>query len=204
MDKIPAALQHKIDYINALDIPVSNKEQRIKIVTLDYQAYCRSRSDSEKHMPYFKGTVLESLATLLDKYNEDAAKKWEKFEDKGLKPAKNPPPMPPVKSPKRDVKVSISGINTEDMFTAESIAEALKEINSIGVQPSTPWPQIQTPSDILKYVPYESPNDKPIGPDDEIIKADTITWRYLSALLLSCILGNLLGFAIFKLLELAL
>jgi hypothetical protein len=204
MDKIPAALQHKIDYINALDIPASNKEQRIKIVTLDYQAYCRARLDSDKHMPYFKGTVLESLATLLDKYNEDAAKKWERHEDKGLQPAKNPPPMPPVMPPKRDIKVNISGINPEDMFNAESIAESIKEINSIGVQPSNPWPQIQTPSDTLKYVPYESPNDKPIGPANEKIKEHIITWQYLAVLLLAAISGNLLGFSIFKLLEHAL
>jgi hypothetical protein len=55
--------------------------------------------------------------------------------------------------------------------------KALKEINSIGVQPSTPWPQNQTPSDTLKYVPYESPNDKPIGPGNTKIKRDGSDWK---------------------------
>jgi hypothetical protein len=209
MDKIPAALQHKIDYINALDIPVEQKAKRIDIATLDYKTYC-----SKEIGDYFQGTVFEGVASFLDKHNKAVASKWEKEQthieawrdnfindDKGLQPAKNPPPMPPVMPPKRDIKVNISGINPENVFTAESIAEAIKEIRSIDVHPSTLWPQIQTPSDTLKYVPYESPNDKPIGPDDEIIKAATITWRYLSALLLAAISGNLLGFAIFTILE---
>jgi hypothetical protein len=36
MDKIPAALQHKIDYINALDIPTNDKCQRIGVTMVDY------------------------------------------------------------------------------------------------------------------------------------------------------------------------
>ena len=36
MDKIPAALQHKIDYVNALDIPDESKAQRIAISVCDY------------------------------------------------------------------------------------------------------------------------------------------------------------------------
>jgi hypothetical protein len=118
MDKIPAALQHKIDYINALDIPDKSKVSRITIATLDYQAYCRARSLSEKSSVSLKGTVLENLATLLDKYNEDAAKKWEKFEGKGLQSAKNPPPMPPVMPPKRVIKngVKFQGRNKPDKF----------------------------------------------------------------------------------------
>jgi hypothetical protein len=111
MDKIPAALQHKIDYINALDIPDKSKVNRITIATLDYQSYCRARSDSDKNMPYFKGTFLESLATFLDKHDEECAKKWEKFEDKGLQPAKNPPPMPPVMPPKRVINQDITLTN---------------------------------------------------------------------------------------------
>jgi hypothetical protein len=111
MDKIPAALQHKIDYINALDIPDKSKVSRITIATLDYQAYCRARSLTEKSSVSLKGTVLESLATLLDKYNEDAAKKWERFEDKGLQPAENPPPMPPVMPPKQVINEDITLAN---------------------------------------------------------------------------------------------
>ena len=109
MDKIPAALQHKIDYIKALDISDKSKASRITIATLDYQSYCRARSDGDKNMPYFKGTAFENLATLLDKHDEECAKKWEKFDNKGLQPAKNPPPMPPTMPPKRviceDVKI---------------------------------------------------------------------------------------------------
>ena len=101
MDKIPAALQHKIDYINALDISDKSKVSRITIAALDYQSYCRARSDGDKNMPYFKGTAFENLATLLDKHDEGCAKKWEEFDNKGLQPAKNPPPMPPTMPPKR-------------------------------------------------------------------------------------------------------
>ena len=36
MDKIPAALQHKIDYIKALDIPAEQKASRIAIAIIDY------------------------------------------------------------------------------------------------------------------------------------------------------------------------
>lgn len=38
MDKIPAALQHKIDYIKALDIPVEQKYQRIGNAMIIYSA----------------------------------------------------------------------------------------------------------------------------------------------------------------------
>jgi hypothetical protein len=64
-----------------------------------------------------------------------------------------------------------------DIINTKSNVELLKEINSFGVQPSTPWPQIQTPSDTLKYVPYESPNDKPIGPGNTKIKRDGSDWK---------------------------
>ena len=37
MDKIPAALQHKIDYIKALDIPINDKYQRIGLAMIDYR-----------------------------------------------------------------------------------------------------------------------------------------------------------------------
>jgi hypothetical protein len=111
MDKIPAALQHKIDYINALDITARQKAERIATSTTDYWAW------------YYRW------------------QRWERFENKGLQPAKNPPPMPPVMPPKSDIKVSISGINPEDIFTAEGIAETMKQINSIGVQPYRPWPR---------------------------------------------------------------
>jgi hypothetical protein len=129
MDKIPEALQHKIDYINALDIPARQKAERIATSTIDYWA------------AYYRW------------------QQWSGHEDKGLKPAKNPPPMPPVKSPKRDIKVSIFGINPEDAFTAESIAqsELLKEINSFGVQPSVPWPRNATD-------PTGPPNARPSPP----------------------------------------
>ena len=171
MDKIPAALQHKIDYINALDIPARQKAERIATSTADYWAW------------YYR------------------CQGWGRYDEKGLQPAKNPPPMPPVMPPKSDIKVSITGINPEGMFTAESIAEAIKEIRSIGVQPSTPWPQIQTPSDTLKYVPYESPNDKPTGPANVKFKGTQPSLWYVALLFLAAILGNLLGFAIFTLLE---
>jgi hypothetical protein len=82
MDKIPAALQHKIDYINALDISDKSKFSRITIATINYQSYCRARSDSDKNMPYFKGAALESLATFLDKHDEECAKKWEEEQKK--------------------------------------------------------------------------------------------------------------------------
>jgi hypothetical protein len=149
MDKIPAALQHKIDYINALDITARQKAERIATSTADYWAW------------YYRWQT------------------WERHDEKGLQPAENPPPMPPVMPPKRDIKVNITGINPEGMFTAESIAEAIKEINSIGVQPSTPWPRIQTPSYTLKYIPYESPNDKPIGPANVKFKGEQPSGWYL-------------------------
>ena len=38
MDKIPAALQHKIDYINALDISTNDKQHRIGNAMLIYFA----------------------------------------------------------------------------------------------------------------------------------------------------------------------
>jgi hypothetical protein len=38
MDKIPPALQHKIDYINALDIPNLNKYKRIAAAMANYWA----------------------------------------------------------------------------------------------------------------------------------------------------------------------
>jgi hypothetical protein len=38
MDKIPAALQHKIDYINALDIPARQKAVRTSTEIVDYWA----------------------------------------------------------------------------------------------------------------------------------------------------------------------
>ena len=117
MDKIPAALQHKIDYINALDIPDKSKVTRITIATLDYQSYCRARSLSEKSSVSLKGTILENLATLLDKYNEESAKKWERFEDKGIKPAKNPPPIPPKRVINQDVK--LKGRNKLDQIAYE-------------------------------------------------------------------------------------
>ena len=44
MDKIPAALQHKIDYINALDIPVEQKSRRIAVAILDYWSLDASMS----------------------------------------------------------------------------------------------------------------------------------------------------------------
>jgi hypothetical protein len=66
MDKTPPALQHKIDYINALDIPARQKAERIATSTIDYWAW------------YYRWQT------------------WEKHDEKGLQPAKNPPPMPPV------------------------------------------------------------------------------------------------------------
>ena len=44
MDKIPAALQHKIDYIKALDIPVEQKSRRIAVAILDYWSLDASMS----------------------------------------------------------------------------------------------------------------------------------------------------------------
>jgi hypothetical protein len=38
MDEIPAALQHKIDHINGLDIPIEQKSQRIALTVVNYWA----------------------------------------------------------------------------------------------------------------------------------------------------------------------
>ena len=73
MDKIPAALQHKIDYINALDIPVESKVNRIEIATLDYDTYC-----SKEFGDHFKGTAFEGVASFLDGRAKTTKSKWEK------------------------------------------------------------------------------------------------------------------------------
>jgi hypothetical protein len=144
MDKIPSALQHKIDYINALDIPNLNKYKRIAAAMANYWA---DNCNGDVNISANGGKGLWNR----DEYNAQ-----------------------------RVNQVRITGINPEGMFTAESIAEAIKEIRSIGVQPSTPWPQIQTPSDTLKYAPYESPNDKPAGPINTKFKGEQPSGWYLA------------------------
>ena len=81
MDKIPVALQRTIDSINGLDIPATQKHKRIATSTADYW--------SAYHL----------------------WQQWSGHEDKGLQPAKNPPPMPPVMPPKRVINEDITLAN---------------------------------------------------------------------------------------------
>jgi hypothetical protein len=112
MDKIPAALQHKIDYINVLDIP------------------------------------------------------WAKNADGGSLGG-----LPMVSGGEGGKGLAISKIELE----------ALK----VGFE------SIKNTGDILK----------PIGPTNVKFKGTQPSLRYVAALFLAVILGNLLGFAIFTLLE---
>jgi hypothetical protein len=105
MDKIPAALQHKIDYINALDITARQKAVRTSTEIIDYWA------DYYKRRNLFIDTgSFESLGDLMFSENK--------------------------------------GNNLG--YNADSLGLALGS----------------KPSDILKCVPYESPNDKPIDPSN--------------------------------------
>jgi hypothetical protein len=135
--KVPAALQHKIDYINALDITAHQKAVRTSTEIIDYWAAFYGMKQSPKRI-----------------INEDVT-----LANKG--------------------KVMGGGGGG---FTISNIdAEALK----VGFAS-------------IKNIPALC---KPIGPADEKIKEHIITWQYLAVLLLAAISGNLLGFAIFTILE---
>jgi hypothetical protein len=138
MDKIPAALQHKIDYINALDITARQKAVRTSTEIIDYW------DDYYKRRNLFIDTgSFESLGDLIFSENK--------------------------------------GNNLG--YNADSLGLALGSKPSRIIPPelsvsSVPWPQIQTPPDTLKYVPYESPNDKPIGPSNvKLMKRATVDYN---------------------------
>jgi hypothetical protein len=110
MDKIPVALQHKIDYINALDITARQKAVRTSTEIIDYWA------DYYKRRNLFIDTgSFESLGDLIFSenkgnnlgYNADSlglalgSKLARINEDEALTPASSGTPMPQVKSPKR-------------------------------------------------------------------------------------------------------
>jgi hypothetical protein len=193
MDKIPAALQHKIDYINALDIPAKQKSQRIKIVTLDYVAYC-----SEEFGDHFKDTAFEGAASFLDRHTKTTKSKWEE-EQKQIEAARmikgntlgyNADSLglvlgsKPTKTSVKNFSISKAGLDAQKVKDFTDSHEKWTKAYYNGTNGNG----------------YQ-PNDKPIGPANKKIKEHIITWQYLA---LAAISGNLLGFAIFKLLERAL
>jgi hypothetical protein len=108
--KIPAALQHKIDYINALDITARQKAVRTSTEIIDYWAdYYRRRN-----LFIDTGSFEYLFSNLKGKGS------WSMDEYEAMK-----------KDSKDLINLNITAIAPKDVFTAKSIAETMKEINSI-------------------------------------------------------------------------
>ena len=110
MDKIPAALQHKIDYIKALDIPVEQKSRRIGREVLDYWANYWSSSRGDYNLS------IEDLLPLI------AAAKEAKAKGKGSWS------MDEYEAIKKESNLHVSGIAPERMITGKALKEIMVDI----------------------------------------------------------------------------
>ena len=147
MDKIPAALQHKIDYIKALDIPVEQKSRRIAIEILDYWNLDASMSS----------WYLNDIASLIAGANTGDSKAQIKRVNAHISTL--------------DALLEM-GVNNATMSSGTpmpKVKPAKTNINEGGCGPDKMWdptvlrPIIKRP-DILKCTPYESPPPPPMPP----------------------------------------
>ena len=132
MDKIPAALQHKIDYIKALDIPTEQKSRRIAIAILDYWSLDASMSS----------WYLNDIASLIAGANTGDSKAQIKRVNAHISTLDALLEMG-VNNANED-SINITGIAPEGMITGKAVKEIMDDVNLIGVQPSEPWPRVHT------------------------------------------------------------
>ena len=124
MAKIPPALQHKIDYIKALDITAEQQAHRVAIEIVAYWTdyYCRIIASTEEcnAKPFvIKDITGKEIKILLEEVGcigIQPSEPWPRtaIDEKGLQPAKNTPPMPPKRVVNENVKFFASKADVAD------------------------------------------------------------------------------------------